>query len=61
MSDTTFKRGQIVRHRLNKMEMIVTSTNDEGEQISCKWFKEKEQYWTTDYFYPEELEAMPRK
>lgn len=62
MSDTKFKRGQIVKHRLNGMKMIVISQDTTGgEKVYCKWFKEKDQYWLEESFYSEELEIVTEK
>lgn len=47
------KVGDIVKHRLNKMKMIIIVIGEYN--LGCKWFDENDNIWKADYFVKEEL------
>lgn len=59
MQETEMKKGDIVKHRLNKMKMIIVDTNGSAPSpVICRWFNEKEDCWKTENFMLEELELF---
>lgn len=59
MQETEMKKGDIVKHRLNKMKMIIVDIHSPAPcTIQCRWFNDKEDVWKTENFMPEELELF---
>jgi uncharacterized protein YodC (DUF2158 family) len=49
-------KGDIVKHRLNKLKMIVVDIHSPAPcSVECRWYNEKEDEWKMENFMPEEL------
>jgi uncharacterized protein YodC (DUF2158 family) len=56
MNRDKVNKGDLVKHRLNKMKMIVVQTEALAPcKVECRWYNDKEDMWKTDFFMAEEL------
>lgn len=63
-----FNIGDIVKHKLNGIRMIVLVNRDEdigfrrgGDTVRVRYFNEATGVYETAYFYPEELKICKKK